>query len=313
VRTFRVDNPHTKPFAFWEWCIAEVRQRYPDAVFLSEAFTKPNKLLHLAKLGFSQSYGYFTWKTEKWQLEAWLSEFLSPEVCQYHRGNFFCNTPDILHESLVEGGPRMFRQRLLLAGLLSPLYGIYSGYELFENVPVKPGSEEYLDSEKYEIRPRDYARQPNLDEDVRQLNAIRRAEPALQRQDNTTFHPVDDAAMLFARRAGGAGEADVLVVVNLDANAVRWAYVTVPIAEMGIGPDEAYEVEDLLTGARYRWRGARNYVRLDPREQPAHAFRVAPHPGKRVRPDDPRHAPGLDTDARGATVPDPAPDAAPGH
>ena len=313
VRTFRVDNPHTKPFAFWEWAIAEVRQRYPDAVFLSEAFTKPNKLLHLAKLGFSQSYGYFTWKTEKWQLEQWLGEFFSPEVTEYHRGNFFTNTPDILHESLVHGGPRMFRQRLLLAGLLSPLYGIYSGYELFENVPVRPGSEEYLDSEKYELRPRDYAREPNLDDDIRRLNAVRREEPALQRQDNTTFHPVDDDAMLFARRAGGAGEADVLVVVNLDPNAVRWAHVSVPVAEMGIGWDEAYEVEDLLTGARYTWRGARNFVRLDPRGQPAHALRVAPRPGKQVPRDDRRHAPGLDTDAHGARVPDPAPDAAPGH
>ena len=308
VRTFRVDNPHTKPFAFWEWAIAEVRQRFPDAVFLSEAFTRPNKLLHLAKVGFSQSYGYFTWKTEKWQIEEWLAEFLAPDVVEYHRGNLFANTPDILHESLVHGGRPMFRQRLLLAGLLSPLYGIYSGYELSENEPVKPGSEEYLDSEKYQIRVRDYAAPGNLDGDVRRLNAIRRAEPALQRQDNLTFHPVNDERMLFFRRAGGPGDADVLVVVNLDPFTPRWAFVEVPVAAMGIAADEAYEVEDLLTGARYTWRGARNYVRLDPRDEPAHVFRVAP----RARLAEPHHH-AVDTDAHGAPIPDPAPDAAPGH
>jgi starch synthase (maltosyl-transferring) len=308
VRTFRVDNPHTKPFAFWEWVIAEVRQRYPDAVFLSEAFTKPKKLLHLAKVGFSQSYGYFTWKTEKWQIEQWLAEFLAPDVVEYHRGNFFANTPDILHESLVHGGRPMFRQRLLLAGLMSPLYGIYSGYELSENVPVKPGSEEYMDSEKYEVRVRDYAAPGNLDDDVRRLNAIRRAEPALQRQDNLTFHPVDDERMLFFRRAGRDGEADLLVVVNLDPFTPRWAHVQVPAGAMGIAADEAYEVEDLLTGARYTWRGARNYVRLDPRDQPAHVFRVAPRARLAAAP-----RPAVDTDAHGVPIPDPAPDAAPGH
>lgn len=305
VRTFRVDNPHTKPFAFWEWVLAEVRRQYPDAVFLSEAFTRPNKLLHLAKAGFSQSYGYFTWKTAKWQIEQWLAEFLAPEVTEYHRGNFFTNTPDILHESLVHGGRPMFRQRLVLAGLLSPLYGIYSGYELCEHVPVRPGSEEYLDSEKYEIRVRDYAAPGNLDADIRRLNAIRRQEPALQRQDNLTFHPANDEQILFFRRAGRAGEADVLVAVNLDPHTPRWAFVDVPIGAMGIGPDEAYEVEDLLTGARYLWRGARNYVRLDPREQPAHVLRVAPRPVRHVAP-----PPAVDTDAAGHHIEDLVPDGA---
>jgi starch synthase (maltosyl-transferring) len=303
VRTFRVDNPHTKPFAFWEWVMAEVRKEYPDAVFLSEAFTRPNKLLHLAKVGFSQSYGYFTWKTEKWQIEQWLAEFLAPDVLEYHRGNFFANTPDILHESLVEGGRPMFRQRLLLAGLLSPLYGIYSGYELCENVPVRPGSEEYLDSEKYQIRVRDYAQPGNLDADVRRLNAIRRREPALQRQDNVTFHPISDERMLFFRRAGRPGlEADLLVAVNLDPHTPRWAWVDAPIAAMNIAPEEAYEVEDLLTGARYTWRGARNYVRLDPRQEPAHVLRVAPRGAPR-----PAQVWGVDTDAHGRHVPDPSP------
>ncbi len=308
VRTFRVDNPHTKPFAFWEWVMAEVRREYPDAVFLSEAFTRPNKLLHLAKAGFSQSYTYFTWKTEKWQIEQWLAEFLAPAVTEYHRGNFFTNTPDILHESLVRGGRPMFRQRLVLAGLMSPLYGIYSGFELSENEPVKPGSEEYLDSEKYEIRVRDYGRPGNLDGDIRRLNAIRRAEPALQRQDNLTFHAISDDRMLFFRRAGREGvDADLLVAVNLDPFTPRWAWVDVPIAAMNIGPDEPYEVEDLLTGARYTWRGARNFVRLDPRDEPAHVLRVAPR-APRHRP----HAFGVDTDAHGRPVPDPSPTAAAG-
>lgn len=305
VRTFRVDNPHTKPFAFWEWVIAEVRRVYPDAVFLSEAFTLPNKLLHLAKVGFSQSYTYFTWKTEKWQIEQWLGEFLSPEVTEYHRGNLFPNTPDILHESLVEGGRPMFRQRLVLAGTLSPVWGMYSGFELSENVPVRPGSEEYLDSEKYEIRVRDYAEPGNLDFDILRLNSIRRAEPALQRQDNLTFHPISDDRMLFFRKAGREGvDADLLVVVNLDPHVARYAWLDVPIGAMNIGPDQPYEVEDLLTGARYVWRGARNYVRLDPRYEPAHVLRVAPRR--------PPAAMALDMDAHGHHVPDPSPTAAVG-
>ena len=308
VRTFRVDNPHTKPFAFWEWVMAEVRRVYPDVVFLAEAFTRPNKMLHLAKAGFSQSYGYFTWKTEKWQIEQWLAEFLAPEVTEYHRGNLFPNTPDILHESLVEGGRPMFRQRLVLAGTLSPVWGMYSGFELCENVPVRPGSEEYLDSEKYEIRVRDYAQPGNLDADIRRLNHIRRAEPALQRQDNLTFHPITDDRMLFFRKAGREGvEADILVVVNLDPYVARYAWVDVPIGAMNIGPDQPYEVEDLLTGARYVWRGARNYVRLDPRVEPAHVLRVAPR-APRFRPP----VPGVDTDVHGRHVPDPSPTAAVG-
>jgi starch synthase (maltosyl-transferring) len=282
VRTFRVDNPHTKPFAFWEWALAEVRAVYPDVVFLSEAFTKPKKLLHLAKLGFSQSYGYFTWKTAEWQIVQWLEEFLAPDVVEYHRGNLFANTPDILHEFLHSGARGAFRLRLLLAGTLSPLYGIYSGFELLEYQPVRPGSEEYLDSEKYQLRPRDFTAEGNLDADLRRLNAIRRAEPALQRQDNLTFHPSQNPQVLFYRRAGVDGSADLLVAVNLDPHHAQATIVHVPIDELGIAADEPYEVEDLLTGARYVWRGARNYVRLDPGHEPAHVLRLAPRP-KRPR------------------------------
>jgi starch synthase (maltosyl-transferring) len=276
VTTFRVDNPHTKPFAFWEWAIGEVQARHPEVVFLAEAFTRPKKLLHLAKLGFSQSYGYFTWKNSAWEIEQWLEEFLAPEVTAYHRGNMFANTPDILHEFLVRGGRPAFRLRLLLAATLSPLYGIYSGYELSENVPVKPGSEEYLNSEKYELRPRDFAAPGNLDADVKRLNQIRRAERALQRQDNLSFHLSENPNILFYRRAGVGGSADLLGVVNLDPRHAHHGIVHVPIDAMGIAADEAYDVDDLLTGARYTWRGARNYVRLDPAVQPGHLLRVAP-------------------------------------
>jgi starch synthase (maltosyl-transferring) len=274
VTSFRVDNPHTKPFAFWEWTIREVQERHPGVVFFAEAFTRPKKLLHLAKLGFTQSYGYFTWKNSAWEIEQWLEEFLRPDVTEYHRGNFFANTPDILHEFLVHGGRPAFRLRLLLASTLSPLYGIYSGYELSENVPVKPGSEEYLNSEKYELRPRDFTAPGILDPDIRRLNAIRRAERALQRQDNLTFHVSENRQILFYRRASVGGSADLLGVVNLDPHHAHHGMVHVPIDAMGIGSDEPYQVHDLLSGARYTWRGVRNYVRLDPAVQPGHLLRV---------------------------------------
>ena len=275
VTTFRVDNPHTKPFAFWEWVIAEVRARHPGVVFLSEAFTRPKKLLRLAKLGFSQSYTYFTWKNTGAELREWLAEFSTPEVLEYYRGNLFANTPDILHEYLVHGGRPAFRARLLLAGTLSPLYGIYSGYELSENVPVRPGSEEYLDSEKYQLVQRDYEAPGNLNEDIRRLNAARRAHPALQRADNLTFHLSENPQIVFYHKAppAGAGD-DLLVAVNVDPHNAHDGMVHVPLERLGIGPDELYVVEDLLTGARYTWRGSRNYVRLDPQVEPGHLLRV---------------------------------------
>jgi len=325
VRTFRVDNPHTKPFAFWEWCIAEVKREHPDVVFLAEAFTRPNKLLTLAKLGFTQSYGYFTWKNTAAELRDWIREFfLDPEVLEYHRGNLFANTPDILHEYLQHGGRPAFRTRLLLAGTLSPLYGIYSGYELAENVPVRPGSEEYLDSEKYEVRYRDVDAPGNLNEDVRRLNEIRRGHLALQRADNLTLvHSENDQIFAYLKRApsaptavrasalpqpplpqslqpprspsgngngtgaaagsrsNGAGaaaepadERDLLVAVNLDPFHAQATMVHVPLELLGIGPDEPYVVHDLLTGARYHWRGSRNFVLLDPAQQAGHVLRV---------------------------------------
>ncbi|HET7584856.1 MAG TPA: alpha-1,4-glucan--maltose-1-phosphate maltosyltransferase [Gemmatimonadaceae bacterium] len=275
VRTFRVDNPHTKPFAFWEWLIAEVKREYPDVIFLSEAFTRPKRLKRLAKLGFTQSYTYFTWRTEAWELREYLTELTTPPVSDYLRGNLFVNTPDILHEYLQTGGRAAFRIRLHLAATLSPLYGIYSGFELMENVPLREGSEEYLDSEKYQIRQRDFTAPDSLDADIARINRLRETQRALQLATNLTFHVCENDRMLFYSRHGAVPGETLLVAITLDPHVPQETTVHVPIQELGIGPDEQYVVEDLLTGARFTWRGARNYVRLDPAVEPAHVLRLA--------------------------------------
>ena len=272
VRTFRVDNPHTKPFAFWEWTIAEVKARHPDVVFLSEAFTRPKRMKHLAKLGFSQSYTYFTWKNTAAELREYFTELTEGPAAEYFRGNLFANTPDILHEYLQHGGRPAFRIRLLLAATLSPLYGIYSGYELSENVPVRAGSEEYLDSEKYQLTWRDWDAAGNLSAEIALLNRIRREHPALQTVPNLAFHRSENDQILFYRRHAPGDE--LLIAVNLDPHRPHESMVHVPVEQMGFGRDEPYIVEDLLTGARYTWRGSRNYVRLDPSTQPGHLLRV---------------------------------------
>jgi len=303
VTIFRVDNPHTKAMAFWEWVIQEVQRDHPDVIFLAEAFTRPKRMKALAKLGFTMSYTYFTWKNDAWNLRPYLEELTASPMAEYYRGNLFANTPDILNEYLVTGGRPAFRVRLLLAGTLSPLYGVYSGYELAENVPARPGSEEYLDSEKYQLRARDFNAPDNLNDDIRRLNAIRRAEPALQLYTNLSFHTSENPAILFYRKAAAepavqwTGDTptpvppalmspsdakangplrghDLLVAVNLDPQSAQETMVHVPIAELGIADDESYAVHDLLTDARYVWRGVRNYVRLDPREAVGHVFRV---------------------------------------
>ena len=274
VRTFRVDNPHTKPFAFWEWVIADIKRTDPDVVFLSEAFTRPKKLLYLAKLGFSQSYTYFTWKNTTYEIREWLREFTNPEVLEYYRGNLFANTPDILHEYLQRGGRPAFRIRLVLAATLSPLYGIYSGYELYENVPVREGSEEYLNSEKYELRPRDFTTPGNLDAEIRRINRIRRENPALQRADNVTFLRSENDQILFYHKSMPDRSNDLFIAVNLDPLRAHDSMVHVPLEALGLSGDAVYPVTDLLTGAQFRWRGARNYVRLDPAQEPAHVLRL---------------------------------------
>ena len=272
VKIFRVDNPHTKPLSFWEWLIRDVQAQHPETIFLSESFTRPNRMKSLGKLGFSQSYTYFTWKNTSWELREYLNELTHTEMADYYRPNFFANTPDILHEFLQTGGRPGFRLRLLLAATLSPIYGIYSGYELCEYQPVHHGSEEYLDSEKYEIRVRDWNAPGNIKQDISRLNRIRREEPALHELTNLSFlHSDFDGILAYKKSAPGS---DLIIVVNLDPHAIHETTIEVPLEELGIHPDAPYEVSDLLSGARYTWKGRRNYVRLDPAERVGHVFKV---------------------------------------
>ncbi|MGD2152378.1 MAG: alpha-1,4-glucan--maltose-1-phosphate maltosyltransferase [Gemmatimonadales bacterium] len=278
VRIFRVDNPHTKPFAFWEWVIAEIRRDHPDVILLSEAFTRPARMKGLAKLGFTQSYTYFTWRNTPHELREYLTELATTETAEYMRPNFFANTPDILHEYLQKGGRPAFRVRLLLAATLSPSYGIYSGFELCENEPREPGSEEYLNSEKYEIKYRDWDAPGNIADDIKAINRIRRRNPALQQLTNLTFHHSENDQILFYKKSVPGN--DLLVVVNLDPFEVRESTIHVPVTDLGLSGDQPYEVEDLLSGERYEWRGAVNYVRLDPQQRVGHVLRVVrPEPG----------------------------------
>ncbi len=277
VRIFRVDNPHTKPVAFWERLLREIRRTDPDVLFLAEAFTRPAMMRTLGMVGFHQSYTYFTWRNEKWELEEYLRE-LSGRAADYMRPNFFVNTPDILHAYLQYGGPPAFKIRAVLAALLSPNWGVYSGYELYEHVPVRPGSEEYLDSEKYQYRPRDWSRPDSLAPYLRGLNETRRRHPALQRLRNLRFHAVDQPQIVaFSKRIPGPqndGLGDVvLVVVNLDPNGTREATVSLTMPDLGVGWDEHIAVDDQVTGQAFIW-GRYNYVRLDPFVEPAHILTV---------------------------------------
>jgi starch synthase (maltosyl-transferring) len=259
VRVFRVDNPHTKPVAFWEWLITEVRKVDPGVVLLSEAFTRPAMMTTLAKVGFSQSYTYFTWKNTKAELEELMAQVL--EWSAFYRPNFFVNTPDILHAYLQEGGPPAFEARLVLAATLSPAYGVYSGYENYENVPVAPGSEEYLDSEKFEVKKR------KLDGPllplVQRLNEIRRAEPALQRVENLRWLDSENERLVAYLKD------DMIVIVNIDFAATQAGLCVIP-ASLGLPP--AFGVRDLLSGESYRWTIGRNYVSLAPGK--AHVLKV---------------------------------------
>jgi starch synthase (maltosyl-transferring) len=272
VRVFRVDNPHTKPVPFWERMLREIHETDPDVIFLAEAFTKPAMMHTLAKIGFHQSYTYYTWRNSKDELEEYLLE-LSGDAAKYMRPNFFVNTPDILHEYLQHGGRPAFEIRAILAALLSPTWGVYSGYELCENIPVRPGSEEYRDSEKYQFRPRDWERAEREGRSIAplltRLNYFRKAHPALQRLRNLRFHHVDQAeVMCFSK---GTQEDSVLAVVNLNPHEVREATVYLDLPALGLDWLDEFIVTDELSGESYRWRQA-NYVRLDPHHQPAHIF-----------------------------------------
>jgi starch synthase (maltosyl-transferring) len=279
VRIFRVDNPHTKPVEFWQWLLAEVRKTDPDVLFLSEAFTKPAMMRTLGMVGFHQSYTYFTWRTEKWELEQYFTE-LAHQTSSVLRPNFFVNTPDILHASLQYGGPAAFKIRAVLAATASPTWGVYSGYELFEHVAVRPGSEEYMNSEKYQLRPRDWERAEaegrSLAPYLRGLNSVRRNHPALQRLRNlAVHHPEDQAFIAYSKTETLPDGSDdtVIVVVNLDPHAARETTVRLDMPKLGMDWHDSFIVRDEITNQAWRW-SEYNYVRLDPSHEPAHILSV---------------------------------------
>lgn len=275
VRIFRVDNPHTKAFPFWEWCIAELKGEYPDALFLAEAFTRPRVMQRLAKLGFSQSYTYFTWRNTKQDLTEYLTELTQTRVREYMRPNLWPNTPDILHETLQVGGRPAFLSRVVLAATLGPNYGIYGpAYELLENKPLRPGSEEYLNSEKYEIRRWDLAAPQSIAGTIANINRARRENSALQASHDLHFHATDNPYLIAYSKSSTDGANAVLTVVNLDFFHRQSGWVQLDLDALRLRSDESFQVLDELTGARYLWQGARNYVELDPGRIPAHIFRV---------------------------------------
>ena len=274
VTIFRVDNPHTKPLRFWEWALAEIKLAHPDTIFLSEAFTRPKVMRHLAKGGFSQSYSYFTWRNTSAELTEYLTELTQTPVREYLRPNLFANTPDILHEYLQHGGRPAFIARFVLAATLGASYGIYSGYELSENVPVKPGSEEYLDSEKYQVRIRDYTQPGNFAGLIARVNQVRKAHPALQRDWGLRFHPSENPQLLCYSKRSEDGTDLLLMVVNLDPFHMQHGFIDVPLGEWGREPSHQLHVHDLLSDEHYIWRGSRNYVRLDPGSRVAHILLV---------------------------------------
>ncbi len=274
VRIFRVDNPHTKPMPFWAWLIREVQTLYPDVIFLSEAFTRPKLMQALAKVGFTQSYTYFTWRNFKGELTAYLTELTGTEMAEYFRGNLFTNTPDILPPILQDGGRPAFKLRLALAATLSSLYGIYSGYELCERAAI-PGTEEYLDSEKYEIRVRDWDAPGHIKAYIARINRIRRENPALQEYRNLEFYECDDDSILFYGKRSGDGQNTVWVAVNLDPFQAREARLDLPMRELGVTSEDRLQVHELITDQRQLWRGPAHTIRLDP-EEPAAILRVAP-------------------------------------
>ena len=275
VKVFRVDNPHTKPLNFWHWLIWRVKQTDPDVLFLAEAFTRPAMMHQLARVGFTQSYTYFTWRTGKAELEAYGRELAA--AAHYMRPNFFVNTPDILHASLQFGGPPMFKIRAVLASMMSPTWGVYSGFELFEHVALRPGSEEYLDTEKFQLRPRDYAAAEesgrSLAPYLSTLNEVRRAHPALQQLRTLQFHAIDnDALLCFSKTDPTTGDV-VLVVVCLDSHGRQIGTTALDMPALGMDWHDRFTVTDEITGASWDW-GQYNYVELDPYREPAHVFTV---------------------------------------
>ncbi len=277
VQVFRVDNPHTKSFAFWEWCIGAIKSEHPQVLFLSEAFTRPKVMHRLAKLGFSQSYTYFTWRHDKRALTAYFEELAHGPGSDYFRPNVWPNTPDILNEQLHGGGRGIFAQRLLLAATLSSSYGIYGpAYELMENRPLRPGSEEYLDSEKYQLRHWPLERPDSLRWFIALVNRIRREHPALHDNRSLRFMPVDNDQLLAYAKRSTDGRDVLLMVVNLDPQATQSGWVDLELDWFGIAPETDYTMLDVLSGQRFTWRNGRNYVRIDPSHVPGHVLQVCP-------------------------------------
>jgi starch synthase (maltosyl-transferring) len=275
VRIFRVDNPHTKAFPFWDWVIAEIKRDFPDALFLAEAFTRPRVMQRLAKLGFSQSYTYFTWRNTKQELTDYLTELTHARVCQFMRPNLWPNTPDILPEALQIGGRPAFLSRVVLAATLGPNYGIYGpAFELGENVPIRPGSEEYLNSEKYEIREWDLDAPHSIAGTIADINHARRENPALHANHELFFHPTDNPYLIAYSKSSRDGSNTMLTVVNLDPFHTQMGLVDLDLQRLRLDASESFQVHDQLSGARYVWHGSHNYVELSPEKMPAHIFRV---------------------------------------
>jgi starch synthase (maltosyl-transferring) len=275
IRIFRVDNPHTKPFPMWEWLIGEIRQEYPETIFLAEAFTRPKVMYRLAKLGFNQSYTYFAWKNSKPEITQYFSELTQTPVRDFFRGNFWPNTPDILTEYMQDGGPPAFMSRVVLAATLGANYGIYGpAYELCENRAVRKGSEEYLDSEKYQIRVWPVDRAYNVRWLIGRLNQARRENVALQSDGSLSFHPVDNQQIIAYSKMTPDRSNVIVTIVNLDFRYRQSGWVDLPVEEFGIDAQEPFEVHDLLSEQRFQWRGSRNYVELNPAHIPAHVLKV---------------------------------------
>jgi Glycosidases len=273
VQIFRVDNPHTKALPFWEWCIAEIHKKHPGVIFLAEAFTRPHVMYSLAKAGFTQSYTYFTWRETSAELQQYLEEITKPPITNFFRPNLWPNTPDILHATLQNGGRPAFMQRVILASTLGANYGIYGpAFELGENLPAKVGSEEYLNSEKYEIRQWDRKAHHSIAPLITRLNQIRRENPALQSDGSLHFHPVDNPHILCYSKI--AGENVILAAINLDPAQEQAGWIDLDLKHLSIGHGQTFDVEDLLTGTHYQWHGRSNYVALRPDVLPAHVFRI---------------------------------------
>ncbi len=275
IRIFRVDNPHTKPFAFWEWLIAEVRREYPEAIFLAEAFTRPKVMYRLAKAGFTQSYTYFAWRNTKWDLTEYFRELSQTGVREFFRPNLWPNTPDILTEYLQYGGRPAFIIRLCLAATLGANYGIYGpAFELLEDRALRSGGEEYLDSEKYQIRTWEIERPDSLKGLIAKINAIRRDNLALQSDASLRFHPVDNDQIIAFSKVSEDRSDTIVVVANLDPHYRQSGWLELPLDYFQLDPHQQYQMHDLVTEARYLWQGSRNYVELDPQGMPAHVFRL---------------------------------------